>query len=232
MSAARVLVVDDEFQARHLLRTLLGQQGYQVQTAAAEAEALELAGRSPPDLVVLDPALSHGRGLALCQALRECTPAPIIVVSARTAERAIVEALDHGADDYLTTPFGTEEFLARVRATLRRGPRAAPAGPLASGALRLDPARRQVTRDGEAVHLTPTEYELLQYLMLHAGNVVTHGTLRRAVWGAGYADATSTLRVFIRQLRRKLEADPAAPTYLETVPRVGYRCRAAAAPGQ
>jgi two-component system KDP operon response regulator KdpE len=222
MSGPRVLVVDDEAATCRLLHAVLSEQGYTVQTAASGAEALHRAAHTRPDVIVLDFLLPDLDGRALCAALREWCQAPILVISELAEEQTKVEALDHGADDYLTKPFGLAEFLARVRAALRRVPGAAPAPVLESGELRLDQVRRRVTRRGHEVHLTPTEYELLRYLMTHADRVVTHRLLLHAVWGASYKDATATLRVFMAQLRRKIEPNPKAPRYIQTVPRIGY----------
>jgi two-component system KDP operon response regulator KdpE len=220
-----VLVVDDEPQIRRALRVGLVSHGYQVQMAASGEEALELAASAPPDVVILDLVLPGRNGLEVCQALREWSPVPIIVLSARGQERDKVQALDLGADDYLTKPFGMDELLARIRVALRRAGGAPPSPILASGELRLDQARRLVTLRGEPVHLTPTEYDVLRYLMANAGQVVTHRALLTAVWGPGYEDSARMLRVFIAQLRRKIEPVPARPTYVRTEPAVGYRFR-------
>ena len=225
MSSPRVLVVDDEPQIRRALRVGLVSHGYQVQMAASGEEALELAASAPPDVVILDLVLPGRNGLEVCQALREWSPVPIIVLSARGQERDKVQALDLGADDYLTKPFGMDELLARIRVALRRAGGAPPSPILASGELRLDQARRLVTLRGEPVHLTPTEYDVLRYLMANAGQVVTHRALLTAVWGPGYEDSARMLRVFIAQLRRKIEPVPARPTYVRTEPAVGYRFR-------
>jgi two-component system KDP operon response regulator KdpE len=219
----RVLVVDDEPETRRLLRSLLADHGYLVELAASGDEALNRAALVRPDLVVLDLMLPDMDGLEICKELREWSTAPIIVLSAKTDERAKVEALNTGADDYLTKPFGLDEFVARVYAALRRATADVPAPILGSGELRLDQTRRQVTRRGEEVRLTPTEYEVLRYLMAHAGKVVTYPTLLRAVWGPGYEAAYETLRVFVANLRRKVEPDPEHPTYIRTEARVGYR---------
>jgi two-component system KDP operon response regulator KdpE len=164
-------------------------------------------------------------GLEVCAELRRWSPVPILVLSAKGEERDKVEALDIGADDYLTKPFGMGELLARLRAVQRRSAGGSASPVLECGDLRLDADRRLVTLRGEAVHLTPTEYDVLRYLMASAGKVVTHRTLLRAVWGPAYEDASPTLRVFIAQLRGKIEPDPARPSYIRTEPGVGYRFR-------
>jgi two-component system KDP operon response regulator KdpE len=220
-----VLVVDDEPQIRRALRVSLVSHGYQVQVAASGEEALELAASAPPDVVILDLVLPGRNGLEVCQELRQWSQVPIIVLSARGQERDKVEALDLGADDYLTKPFGMDELLARIRVALRRGGGASASPVLECGELRLDQARRLVTLRGEPVHLTPTEYDILRYLMANTGKVVTHRALLTAVWGPGYEDSARVLRVFIAQLRRKIEPVPARPTYIRTEPAVGYRFR-------
>ncbi|HLH23339.1 MAG TPA: response regulator transcription factor [Chloroflexota bacterium] len=224
MNGPRVLVVDDEPQIRRALRVGLASHGYQVQVAASGEEALALATHARPEVVILDLVLPGLDGLEVCQELRRWSPVPIIVLSARGQERDKVQALDLGADDYLTKPFGMDELLARIRAALRRAG-ASPSPVLESGELRLDQARRVVTLRGAPVHLTPTEYDILRYLMANAGKVVTHRALLAAVWGPGYQDSARMLRVFIAQLRRKIEPVPARPTYIRTEPAVGYRFR-------
>jgi two-component system, OmpR family, KDP operon response regulator KdpE len=221
---ARILVVDDEPQILRSLRTALTAAGYDIQTAATGEEALrQLQGRLP-DLVILDLMLPGISGLEVCRWLRERSPVPVLVLSARGEERDKVAALDLGADDYLTKPFGVEELLARIRATLRRA--AGSGGPstvIAAGELRVDVDRRLVTRAGVEVHLTATQFELLKTLVVHAGRVLTHAYLLRTVWGPEYEGETQVLRVFIAQLRRKAEQDPAHPRHIRTEPGVGYR---------
>jgi two-component system, OmpR family, KDP operon response regulator KdpE len=226
VSNPRVLIVDDEPQIRRALRVSLVSHGYQVQVAASGEEALDLAASAPPDVVILDLVLPGRTGLEVCRELRQWSPVPIIVLSARGQERDKVQALDLGADDYLTKPFGMDELLARIRVALRRAGGVSAAPVLESGDLCLDQARRLVTLRGEPVHLTPTEYDVLRYLMANAGKVVTHRALLTAVWGPGYEDSARMLRVFIAQLRRKIEPVPARPTYVRTEPAVGYRFRA------
>ncbi len=225
MAVARILVVDDEPQIRRALRVGLAGRGYDVQLAATGEEALDQAAVSPPDVVVLDLMLPGLSGLEVCRSLREWSQVPVIVLSAKDEERDKVEALDLGADDYLTKPFGMDELLARIRVALRRGGQPDSPPVLEIGHLVLDQARRLVTVGSDEVHLTPTEYELLRYLMANAGKVLTHRTLLRAVWGAEYEDATDTLRFFIVQLRRKIEPEPSRPTYIRTEAGVGYRFR-------
>ncbi len=230
MQALRVLVVDDDPQMRRALRVGLEKHGCEVRLAGSGKEALDLAASASLDVILLDLMLPGMSGLDVCKDLREWTQVPIIVLSARGQEHDKVVALDCGADDYLTKPFGLEELLARMRAVLRRSHNTPDSPVLQSGALRLDQAAHRVTLDGEVVRLTPTEYELLRHLMLHAGKIVTHGALLRAVWGPGYEDDNRILRVYILQLRRKLEPDPSSPTYILTEPGVGYRFRADSAP--
>jgi two-component system KDP operon response regulator KdpE len=222
----RVLVVDDEPNIRRALRVWLGEHGYEVQLAATGEEALDLAALEPPDVIILDLILPDISGLEVCRSLRDWSQAPIIVLSAKGEEHDKIEALDLGADDYLTKPFGMGELLARMRAALRRVD-SGPATPiLESGEIRLDQARRLVTVQDKEVHLTPTEYEMLRYLMANAGKVVTHRTLLRTIWGPSHEDASETLRVFIAQLRRKIEPDAHRPSYIRTEPGIGYRFRA------
>jgi two-component system KDP operon response regulator KdpE len=186
---------------------------------------VEQAFRLTPNAIILELNLPDVDGLTLCRDLREWSNAAIIVLSAVAEERIKVEALDLGADDYVTKPFGRNELLARIRAALRRARSDPPPPLLKSGGLCVDQLGRLVTLNGRATHLTPTEYEILRYLMANAGRVVTYPTLLRAVWGNAYADATPTLRVFIAQLRRKIESDPNRPIYILTEPRIGYRFR-------
>jgi two-component system, OmpR family, KDP operon response regulator KdpE len=221
----QVLVVDDDAEVRQLLRDVLEEQGYAVQAAACGEEALEQAVLAPPDVVILDLMLPDMSGLEICKALRDWSQVPIIALSAKTQARTKAETLDQGADAYITKPFKLEELLAQVRAALRRAPDKAPSPVLEQGELRLDLAHRRVTLGGREVRLTPTEYAILQYLMAHAGKVVTHGTLLEAVWGPGYAGDQALLRVFVAQLRRKIEPSAAAAHYILTVPRIGYRFR-------
>jgi len=222
----RVLVVDAEAASRRLLHVLLTGAGFQVKLAGSGHEALEHAGVVQPDIVVLDPHLLDIDGLQLCRELRDWSDVPIIIVSADDRERTKVAAFDLGVDDYVTKPFGIDDFVARVRAVLRRARGDPLSAILECGDVRLDQASRRVTVGHRVVHLTPTEYALLKYLMVNAGKVVTAPVLLRAVWGDAYTEAVPILRVYIGQLRRKIERDPGRPTYILTVPRIGYRFRA------
>ena len=223
---ARILVVDDEPQLLRSLRTTLAAHGYDVQTATTGEEALDLLATRLPDLVVLDLVLPGLSGLAVCQELRARAPVPILILSARGDERDKVAALDAGADDYLTKPFGVNELLARIRSALRRAAGArGPSTVVESGDLRIDVDRRVVTRGGDEVRLTPTEFDLLKTLIANAGRVLTHGYLLRTVWGPQYDGESQLVRVFIGQLRRKIERDPARPAHIVTEPGVGYRFR-------
>jgi two-component system, OmpR family, KDP operon response regulator KdpE len=224
-SGARVLVVDDDPQILRALRTNLAARGYQVQTAPDGEGALDAFARQRPDLIVLDLGLPGMDGLEVIRRVREQTQTPIVVLSAREAEPDKVRALDLGADDYLTKPFGVQELLARVRVALRHASHsAASAGPLfETGELRVDLERRLVFRLSDEVHLTPTEYKLLVTLVRNAGKVLTHRHLLHEVWGANYEGQTHYLRVYMAQLRQKLERDSARPRLLLTEPGVGYR---------
>ena len=223
---ARILVVDDEPQILRSLRTTLAAHGYDVQTVATGEEALASVEGRLPDLVVLDLVLPGISGLDVCRRLRERSPLPILVLSARGDERDKVAALDLGADDYLTKPFGINELLARIRAALRRATGARGLSPIVrAGDLQMDFDRRYVTREGAEVRLTPTEFDLLKVLVANAGRVLTHGYLLRTVWGPEYEGESQLLRVFVGQLRRKIEHDHARPRHIVTEPGVGYRFR-------
>jgi two-component system, OmpR family, KDP operon response regulator KdpE len=223
----RILVVDDEPQIARVLRTGLKTHGYDVRVASDGISALETFEDWHPDLVVTDLAMPNLDGLELCRRLRAVSQLPIIVLSVRGEEKTKVEALDAGADDYVTKPFGMEELLARVRAQLRRA--LAPASNedssavLEVGDFRIDMEARSVfVRDGE-VHLTPKEYDLLVHFVRHAGKVITHRTLLAAVWGGNYTEQGEYLRVFVGQLRKKIEPNPSTPRYILTEPWIGYR---------
>jgi two-component system KDP operon response regulator KdpE len=229
VSEPLVLVVEDEPQVMRFLRATLPAHGYRLVEAATGAQALIEASTRGPDLVLLDLGLPDLDGVELTRRIREWSAVPILVVSARGQERDKVEALDAGADDYLTKPFGTEELLARMRVALRRAARVKGDGGetvFEAGELRVDLAARLVFRRGEEVRLTRTEYRLLAVLVQHAGRVVTHRQLLRDVWGPGSSSETHYLRVYMAQLRHKLEDDPAQPRYLLTETGVGYRLRA------
>ncbi|HEU5431970.1 MAG TPA: response regulator [Thermomicrobiales bacterium] len=224
MSGDRILVVDDEPQIRRALRTALTGHGYDVELAETGELALAAIAANPPDLVLLDLVMPGVDGLEVLRETRGWSSVPIVVLSARGQEQDKVQALDLGADDYLTKPFGMAELLARVRAQLRR--RGAPAEPIVTaGDVTIDLARRLVTRNGQEVRLTPTEYDLLRCLAVDAGKVLTHRQLLTRVWGEHVADNSPELRVYINYLRRKLEDDPARPQLIVTDPGVGYRLR-------
>jgi two-component system, OmpR family, KDP operon response regulator KdpE len=233
----RVLVVDDEPQILRALRINLRVRGYDVHVAATGTEALEEAGRYPPDLVILDLGLPDLDGVEVIQGLRGWTKAPIIVLSGRADSTDKVEALDAGADDYVTKPFGVEELLARMRAAVRRTGGAEDLPRIQLGRLLVDLAAKRVTRQapvpvtsGEAsdeasddIRLTPTEWHLLEVLLRNPGKLLSRNQLLTEVWGPGYADATGNLRLYMAQLRRKLEPDPARPRWFITEPGMGYR---------
>jgi len=220
-----VLVIEDEPQMLRFLRPALQGNGFRMVEAQTGADGIREAATRSPDVVLLDLGLPDMDGLLVTTRLREWSAVPIGVISARGREDDKVAALDAGADDYVTKPFGVRELLARLRATLRRTAR--PAGGLESrlgfGKVELDLEKRTVTRDGAMVHLTPIEYRLLVELARNRGKVLTHGHLLRQVWGPGYAQQAHYLRVYMTQLRRKLERDPARPRLLLTEPGVGYR---------
>ncbi|HJP57679.1 MAG TPA: response regulator [Gemmatimonadales bacterium] len=227
-TGALILVIDDELPMRRFLRAMLRANGYQVVEAATAREGLAHAAGRNPELILLDLGLPDADGVDVARTLRRSTRAPIIVLSARGREHDKVAALDEGADDYLTKPFGAPELLARIRVALRRA--AAPEDGLVirgftSGELNVDLARREVLRGDERVHLTPTEYKLLAALIRNAGKVVTHRQLLHDVWGANCEGQTHYLRVYMGQLRHKLERDPTRPRLLTTEPGVGYRLR-------
>ena len=221
-----ILVVEDEAQMRRFLRASLANHGYRVVEATNGNEALTLARGHNPELVILDLGLPDMDGLEVAKRLREWMTAPIIVVSARGQEDDKVRALDEGADDYLTKPFGTGELMARIRVALRHAARAGVASTepvIVVGDIKLDLDKRTVHVASSEIHLTPIEYTLLTCLMKNAGKVLTHRHLLKEVWGPSYATQTQYLRVYMTQLRHKLERDAARPKYLVTEPGVGYR---------
>lgn len=223
-----ILVIEDEAQTRRFLRATLRAHEYQVVEAATVREGLAQAMSRNPDLILLDLGLPDGDGLDLLRTLRGSMRVPVIVLSARGREPDKVAALDLGADDYLTKPFGVPELLARIRVALRRAalpPDGLPDEVFSAGNIRVDLLRREVLREGEPIHLTPTEYKLLAVLIRSAGRVVTHEVLLREVWGPNALNQPHYLRVYMAQLRHKLEADPARPRLLTTEPGVGYRLR-------
>lgn len=221
----RVLVVDDEPAIRRFLHTSLSAHGYTVFEALNGQEGLSAVMARRPDLVILDLGLPDMDGIEITRRLREWTPVPIIIVTVQEQERAKIAALDAGADDYVTKPFGMGELLARMRAALRRAatPTAEPV--FSTGPLTVDLGQRLVTVGSREVQLTPTEYDLLRALVMHAGQVLTHRQLLRQVWGAGYEGETHLLRVNMSNLRHKLEPDASRPSFILTEPGVGYRLR-------
>jgi two-component system, OmpR family, KDP operon response regulator KdpE len=223
---ALALVVEDEAPLRSFLRTALVAHGYRVLEAATLGEAIMAVTTANPEVVLLDLGLPDGSGLDLVRRVREWGALPIVVISARGREQDKIEALDAGADDYLTKPFGTGELLARVRVALRHAGPAAPVVQLVeAGPIRLDLGRRQVFRDGVEVHLTATEFRLLAYLGRNVGRVLTHAQILREVWGPNASEHTHYVRVYMAELRRKLEQDPARPRWIVTEIGVGYRLR-------
>jgi two-component system, OmpR family, KDP operon response regulator KdpE len=221
---ARILVVDDEPNILATLAPLLRSRGYHVDTAMSGRSALEAVERENPDLIVLDLGLPDMDGVEVTRLVRDGRATPIVVLSARGAEGDKVRALDAGADDYVTKPFGTEELLARVRVALRRTEQAPPSsGPIISGSLVIDRERFRVIRDGEEVRLTPKEFELLTFFAQHPGRVLTHRAILKAIWGPHAVDQPEHLRVLVGSLRKKIEVDPANPRYILTEPWVGYR---------
>jgi two-component system, OmpR family, KDP operon response regulator KdpE len=224
--AVRILIVDDEPQIRRFLRTSLSAHGYRVLEAAGGREAITRAATENPEVVLLDLGLADMDGLEVIQRLREWSSLPIIVVSVRGQEAQKIAALDAGADDYVTKPFGMGELLARIRAALRHRLQSEIEEPVFQTAgLKVDLVRRRVSMDGHEVKLTPKEYDLLRVMVTHAGKVITHQQLLRQVWGPGSLYETHYLRVYVGQLRQKLEPDPAQPRYILTEPGVGYRLR-------
>jgi len=220
----RVLVVDDEAPIRRYLRAALSAQGLTVYESASGEEALQAVLSHRPDMIILDLGLPDIDGIEVTRRLREWSQTPIIILSVREAEQDKIAALDAGADDYLTKPFGTGELLARMRVALRKQSSAANEPVFESKGLSVDFARRLVSVNGQEVQLTPTEYDLLKILVTHAGKVITHHQLLRQVWGDGYDDM-HILRVNISNLRGKIEPDPSRPTYIHTEPGVGYRLK-------
>ena len=218
----RILVVDDEPQILRALQTSLKGAGYKVDTASTGEQALTAAAVRPPDAVILDLVLPDMSGTEVSKELRTWTTVPVIVLSVVGDEHQKVAALDAGADDYVTKPFGVDELLARLRAALRRAD-PSPEPVLSIGELRVDLEAREVTFDGKPVQLTPNEYGLLTLLARNEGKLLTHQAILREVWGRAYADESHYLHVYVSQLRRKLEPDPARPRYILTEPGVGYR---------
>lgn len=224
-NAPHILVIDDEPQIQRAIRTILTEKGFQVSTASRGEEGLALAAASEPDIVILDLGLPDMDGVEVTRRLREWTQCPILILSVRDSERDKVAALDQGADDYLTKPFGIEELLARVRVALRHSSsrQGMPSKLVRAGGLTIDLAWHLVKRGEEEIKLTGTEYKLLAYLAANHGRVLTHQSILTHVWGPADADHTEYLRVYMRQLRKKLEADPERPQVILTEPGIGYR---------
>jgi two-component system KDP operon response regulator KdpE len=221
-----ILVIDDEHQILRALRTILTARQFRVSTAATGEEGLALAAAGQPDAIILDLSLPDMDGVTVCQRLREWTATPIVVLSVRDGEQDKVQALDAGADDYLTKPFGIDELLARIRVALRHAASQAQVDKktvVTVGPLVIDLAQHLVQRDGEEVKLTATEFKLLAYLAANAGRVLTHQSILSHVWDPADADHVEYLRVFVRQLRKKLEDDPEQPRYILSEPGIGYR---------
>jgi two-component system, OmpR family, KDP operon response regulator KdpE len=218
-------VVDDDPQIRRVMKATLVGHGYEVTEARTGEEALESLSAEMPNLVLLDMNMPGISGLETCRAIRGSSDIPVIILSVRNTEKDKVAALDAGADDYVTKPFGIEELLARIRAALRRSPSSPEGGPrtFASGDLEIDFETRHVRAQGRDVRLTPKEFDLLRYLVMHAGKPVPHRELLQAVWGPDYGDEPEYLRVFVNQVRKKIEANPSKPKYIVTEPWVGYR---------
>ena len=224
-NAPNILVVDDEPQIQRAIRTILTEKGFKVTTASRGEEALTLAAANTPDIVILDLGLPDMDGVEVCTRLREWTQCPIIILSVRDSERDKVAALDKGADDYLTKPFGIEELLARVRVALRHSAsrKGEPSKVVKAGPLVIDLAWHIIKRGDEEIKLTGTEYKLLAFLASNHGRVLTHQSILTQVWGPADADHTEYLRVYMRQLRKKLEADSEQPQIILTEPGIGYR---------
>jgi two-component system KDP operon response regulator KdpE len=221
---SRVLIVDDEPSILAAMAPLLRSRGYEVSTAMSAKACLENVERVDPDLVILDLGLPDMDGVELCRLLRDGRATPIIILSARETESAKVNALDAGADDYVTKPFGAEELLARIRVALRRVEASpAAAGPIVRGDLVIDRERHLVSRGDDKIRLTPKEFDLLVLLAQHPGRVLTHRTILKAIWGPHAVDQPEHLRVLLGSLRKKLEPDPSRPRYIMTEPWVGYR---------
>ncbi len=229
-----ILLIEDDAQIRRFLRAALTQQGHRLLEAVTGAEGLRYASTQRPDLIILDLGLPDTDGLVLAREIRSWAATPIVVLSARGQESDKIAALDAGADDYVTKPFSVGELLARMRVALRHaaGAAAGTSDPVYEvGALRIDLAHRRIQVNDQDVHLTPIEYKLLTLLVRNSGKVVTHRQLLREVWGPSFEDQSHYLRVYMQQLRKKLEAEPARPRYLRTEPGVGYRLRDEADPG-
>jgi two-component system KDP operon response regulator KdpE len=230
MSATTILVVDDEPQIRRVMRTTLASNGYAVLEARSGEEALETLREEHPDLVLLDVNMPGMGGIETCREIRDSSDVAIIMLTVRNTERDKVMALDAGADDYVVKPFGMEELLARIRAALRRTSSAEAVPAYISTDLEIDFERRKVLVQGQLVRLTPKEFDLLRYLVANQGKPIEHRRLLQTVWGPDYGDETEYLRVFINQLRKKIEPNPAHPRFIHTDPWIGYRFEPAAPP--
>jgi two-component system, OmpR family, KDP operon response regulator KdpE len=223
MTGANILIVDDEPQIRRVMRSTLSSQGYTVTEAKTGEEALDSIRKERPDLVLLDVNMPGMGGIEACREIRRSSDAPIIILTVRKTERDKVLALDAGADDYVVKPFGMEELLARIRASLRRYAPGDKIPPFVSRDVTIDFESRRLTVRGRDVHLTPKEFDVLKFLVANLGKPLTHRRLLQAVWGPDYGEETENLRVVINQLRKKIESDPAQPKYILTEPWVGYR---------
>lgn len=221
---SRLLVVDDESDITRVLETFLGSQGYSVRAADDGATALKVMREWQPDLIITDLSMPNVGGIALCREVRKTSAVPIIILSVREEETTKVEALNSGADDYVTKPFGMDELLARVRASLRRASQSvSPAGKFQAGDFCVDREAYTVQIKGQEVRLTPKEFQLLGFLMQNVGRVLTHRTLLAEVWERPYAEQLDSVRALVRQLRKKIEPNPSSPRYLKTEPWIGYR---------
>ena len=223
MSSARIMVVDDDPQIRRVLRTAFVAQGYEAVDARNGEEALEMLRDEKVDLVILDVNMPGMSGLETCRAIRSSSEIPIVMLTVRDAEADKVEALDAGADDYMTKPFGSPELLARIRAALRRSPQTAEVNVVRFDDVEINFTMRRVIVGNREARLTPKEFDLLQYMVAHPNVPITHTKLLQSVWGPDYGDEVEYLRVFMNQLRKKIEKNPSNPKYLLTEPWVGYR---------
>lgn len=223
MTSTTIMVVDDEPQIRRVLRTTITSHDYAVIEAKTGEEALELMRNERPDLILLDVNMPGITGFETCAEIRRTSDIPIIMLTVRNTERDKVRALDAGADDYVVKPFGAEELMARIRAALRRSGQAESLPPFVSNDLTIDFEKRQVVKKGQPVRLTPKEFDLLRHLVANSGKSLGHRRLLQAIWGPDYGDETEYLRVFINQLRKKIEPDPRHPHYIHTEPWIGYR---------
>lgn len=223
MSAQKILIIDDEPQITRVLRRSLMTYQYEIRIASDGEYGLELFIDFKPDLVITDLSMPDMDGIEVCRAIRKLSQVPIIVLSVKGEEKTKVEALDAGADDYMTKPFGMSELLARVRANLRRSPITKEETEFQAGDFRIDLAKHQIFVKEKEIHLTPTEFELMSYLIKNDGKVITHRTLLGAIWGGNFTEQNEYLRVFVGNLRKKIEENPSKPKYILTEPWVGYR---------